>query len=161
DARMVLARSILLVMAAVIAVTWATAAVGQPPAAHRADGFPLIATAQEEPAKKPPGKKAPPEAGAEGKDQEKDAGKEEQKDKEKDKDEAKDKDKEKEKKPAWYSAHGQGTVVGQGNWKFRSPYIGLNSLLPILNYRTTETATLYLAARLWEGGVVVFNPEIA
>ncbi|HTK78094.1 MAG TPA: hypothetical protein VL371_22700, partial [Gemmataceae bacterium] len=62
---------------------------------------------------------------------------------------------------AWYSVHGQGTVVSQGNWKFRSPYIGPNSLLPILNYRTTETATLYLDARIWRGAEIVFNPEIA
>ena len=61
----------------------------------------------------------------------------------------------------WYSVYGQGTVVPQGNWKFRSPYAGLNSLPSILNYRTTETATLYLAARLWEGGEVIFDPEIS
>ena len=62
---------------------------------------------------------------------------------------------------AWYSIHGQGTVVSQGNWKFRSPYTGPNSLLSILNYWTTETATLYLDARLWRGADIVFNPEIA
>ncbi len=68
------------------------------------------------------------------------------------------------KEPAaepWYSVHGQGTVVSQGNWKFRSPYEGPNSFLPILNYRTTETATLFLDGRLWRGADVVFNPEIA
>jgi high affinity Mn2+ porin len=64
-------------------------------------------------------------------------------------------------KPAWYSVHGQATVVSQGNWKFRSPYEGPNSFLPILSYRTTATATLYLDARLWRGGEIVFNPEMA
>ncbi len=64
-------------------------------------------------------------------------------------------------KEAWYSVHGQGTVVGQGNWKFRSPYEGPNSLPSILNYRTTETATIFLDTRLWQGADLVFNPEIS
>jgi high affinity Mn2+ porin len=61
----------------------------------------------------------------------------------------------------WYSIHGQATYVGQGNEEFRSPYIGPLSLLPLLGYRSTGTMTLYLDARLWEGGEFVFNPEIA
>jgi high affinity Mn2+ porin len=64
-------------------------------------------------------------------------------------------------KEEWYSIHGQGTVVSQGNWKFRSPYEGQNSFLPLLNYRTTETSTLYLDTRLWQGAELVFNPEVA
>jgi high affinity Mn2+ porin len=64
-------------------------------------------------------------------------------------------------KEEWYSIHGQGTVVGQGNWKFTSPYQGANSFLPILNYRTTETATLNFDTRLWQGAELIFNPEIA
>ena len=79
-------------------------------------------------------------------------GKEENGDKEKDK--VKD-------EPSWYGAHMQGTIVGQGNWRFRSPYQGPNSLLPILNHRDTETATLFLAMNTWEGGTFVFNPEIS
>jgi high affinity Mn2+ porin len=89
-----------------------------------------------------------------------------------DQDEAKDKDakngddkekddKKKAEEPKWYSAHAQGTVVSQGNWKFHSPYEGPNSLLPILNYRTTHTGTLFLAARVWDGAELVFNPEIS
>jgi high affinity Mn2+ porin len=61
----------------------------------------------------------------------------------------------------WYSIHGQATVVSQGNWKFRSPYFGPNSLLSILNYRTTNTDTLYLDSRLWQGAEIVFNPEVS
>ncbi len=61
----------------------------------------------------------------------------------------------------WYSVHGQGTIISQGNWPFRSPYVGPNSLLPNLNYRTTETATLFLDARVWHGGEIIFNPEIS
>src|SRR5258708_31765493 len=52
-------------------------------------------------------------------------------------------------------------MVSQGTWKFHSPYQGPNSLLPILNQRTTDTATLNLDAKLWHGADVVFNPEIA
>ncbi len=86
--------------------------------------------------------------------------------KEKNGDEEKeDKKDEKEKAgdlwPDWLGAHSQGTVVSQGNWKFHSPYEGPNSLRPILNYRTTETATLYLDGKLWDGADVVFNPEIS
>jgi high affinity Mn2+ porin len=61
----------------------------------------------------------------------------------------------------WYSIHGQATVISQGNWKFRSPYFGPNSLLSILNYRTTNTDTLYLDSRLWHGAEIVFNPEVS
>src|SRR5437868_4621238 len=78
----------------------------------------------------------------------------------KDKDNGKDKDKS-EDKPAWYSVHGQTTVVSQGSWPFRSPYQGPLSFLPKQNYRTTMTGTLFLGAKLWDGGEVYFNPEIA
>jgi high affinity Mn2+ porin len=64
-------------------------------------------------------------------------------------------------RPAWYSIFGQATYVGQGNWKFRSPYEGPNSLLPILNYRSTETTTLFLDVRPWTGAEIVFNPDVA
>jgi high affinity Mn2+ porin len=64
-------------------------------------------------------------------------------------------------KDEWYSIHGQATVVSQGNWKFTSPYVGPNSLLPLLNYRTTNTDTLYLDARPWQGTEIVFNPEVS
>jgi high affinity Mn2+ porin len=64
-------------------------------------------------------------------------------------------------KDEWYSIHGQATVVSQGNWKFRSPYVGPNSLLPLLNYRTTNTDTLYLDTRLWQGAELAFNPEVS
>lgn len=82
------------------------------------------------------------------------------KDQEKEKDEGNEENKRKPREP-WYSIHGQGTIVGQGNWKFDSPYIGPNSLLPILNYRTTETATLFLDVKPWEGAEIVFDPEVA
>jgi high affinity Mn2+ porin len=73
----------------------------------------------------------------------------------------KGKDEEKEKPPPWYSAHGQTTVISQGNWVFHSPYSGQNSFQSLNSLRTTATTTLFLDARLWEGGEVIFNPEIA
>ena len=106
------------------------------------------------------GKESPKGKGENGDKKEKngDEGKE-------DKDKNGDKEKKDEKAgdlwPDWLSAHSQGTVVSQGNWKFHSPYEGANSLLPILNYRTTETATIYLDGKLWEGADLVFNPEVS
>jgi high affinity Mn2+ porin len=77
------------------------------------------------------------------------------------KDNGKEEEKKEDDKPAWYSVHGQTTVISQGNWQFHSPYQGTNSFLPVQNYRTTMTGTLYLGVKVWEGGEVYFNPEIA
>lgn len=72
------------------------------------------------------------------------------------------KDKEKpDDKPSNYSVHGQATVIYQGNGWFRSPYAGTNSFLNNTNTRTSETTTLFLGKKLWEGGEVYFNPEVA
>ena len=78
-----------------------------------------------------------------------------------DKKDGKDDKKEKDDESKWWTIHGQATTVMQGNWKFNSPYVGPNSLLPILNYRTTQTATLYLGARICPGGELIFNPEVS
>ncbi len=72
-----------------------------------------------------------------------------------------EKKKEEEKRPTWYSIHAQATVVSQGHGPFHSPYQGENSLRPEKELATTATTTLYLAARLWQGGDVIFNPEVA
>src|SRR5262249_18822547 len=74
--------------------------------------------------------------------------------------EPKGEEKEKEKEE-WYSIHAQATGIGQGNWPFPSPYMGPNSLVPDLNYRTTATSTLYLDSRLWRGAELIFNPELS
>jgi high affinity Mn2+ porin len=61
-----------------------------------------------------------------------------------------------------YSIHAQGTVILQGLAPFRSPYQGSNSLPSAYELRTTETATLFFAAKLpWEGGLIVINPEVS
>ncbi len=73
-----------------------------------------------------------------------------------------DKDKGKEEdKPTWYSIHAQATFVTQGNWQFTSPYQGPHSFLSRQAYDTTVTGTVFLGARLWNGGEIYFNPEIA
>jgi high affinity Mn2+ porin len=64
-------------------------------------------------------------------------------------------------KHIWYSVHEQGTVVTQIHDQFHSPYIGPRSLLPREPAATSETATLYLDAKLWRGADIVFDPEIA
>jgi high affinity Mn2+ porin len=71
------------------------------------------------------------------------------------------KDKDKEPDISWYSAHAQFTGVTQDHDIFRAPYTGTNSLKPNEPMATSITATLFLDARLWEGGELVFNPEIA
>ena len=69
-------------------------------------------------------------------------------------------DEDKSKGPPWYSAHGQATVISQGYFPFRSPYMGQNSFVSAYEMRTTETATLFFAAKLpWEGGMLIINPE--
>lgn len=63
--------------------------------------------------------------------------------------------------PTWFSAHGQGTVVDAVHDHFHSPYTGPLSLLRTEPHAVSETATFYFAARLWQGGDFVFNPEVA
>src|SRR5207249_3537472 len=65
------------------------------------------------------------------------------------------------KREPWYSIHEQGTIVTQAHDRFRSPYVGPNSLQPNEHSATTETATLFVDARIWPGGEIVFNPEIS
>lgn len=67
----------------------------------------------------------------------------------------------KKDEPAWWSAHGQATVVSQGNWKFRSPYQSSLSFMSLQDMATSETTTLFLAARIWDGGEIIFNPELS
>jgi high affinity Mn2+ porin len=64
-------------------------------------------------------------------------------------------------KAPWYSVHAQSTIVGQGYWPFISPYTGPNSLPSATQMRLTTTATLYFAAKLWQGASLIINPEVA
>ena len=87
--------------------------------------------------------------------------KEDKQDKDKEDKDKKDKDKEEDKGPKWFNIHGQGTIIDQGNWAFHSPYQGPLSFRSGQFNATSETATLYVDTKLWEGADFVFNPEVA
>jgi high affinity Mn2+ porin len=61
---------------------------------------------------------------------------------------------------AW-SIHGQTTAIVQGYGRFRSPYQGQFSLPGKGETRETWTTTMFIGRRLWDGGEVYFNPELA
>jgi high affinity Mn2+ porin len=62
--------------------------------------------------------------------------------------------------PEQWSIHGQFTNVTQWHPSFNAPYSGANSLSPASKQANTNDATLYLGARLWQGGEFYINPEI-
>ncbi len=59
-----------------------------------------------------------------------------------------------------WEIHGQTTFLPQGYPSFHAPYSGQNSLTPASQLQDTWSNSLYLNARLWEGGEVYFNPEL-
>jgi high affinity Mn2+ porin len=59
-----------------------------------------------------------------------------------------------------WEIHGQSTFLPQGYPAFRAPYSGPNSLTPASQLQQTWSNSLYLNARLWEGGEVYYNPEL-
>jgi high affinity Mn2+ porin len=59
-----------------------------------------------------------------------------------------------------WEIHGQTTYLGQGYPSFRAPYTGTNSLTPAPQAQATWSNSLYLNARLWEGGELYYNPEL-
>lgn len=60
-----------------------------------------------------------------------------------------------------FSFHFQQTVITQYKPAFNAPYSGQNSLSPDEETQTSITSTLFGAARLWPGAIVVFNPELS
>lgn len=60
-----------------------------------------------------------------------------------------------------WNIHGQTTFIQQGYPRFRAPYDGPNSLPSRGQDRETWTTTAFLGFRLWEGGELYFNPELA
>jgi high affinity Mn2+ porin len=60
-----------------------------------------------------------------------------------------------------WSLHGQSTFIAQGYPSFRSPYQGTNSLSGQTQIRETTTATAFVGRKLWDGGEIYFNPELA
>jgi high affinity Mn2+ porin len=59
-----------------------------------------------------------------------------------------------------WEIHGQTTYLPQGYPRFRALYSGTNSLTPAPQAQATWSNSLYLNARLWEGGEVYYNPEL-
>ncbi len=59
-----------------------------------------------------------------------------------------------------WEIHGQTTYLSQGYPGFHAPYSGTNSLTPGRQSQATWSNSLYLNARLWDGGEVYFNPEL-
>jgi high affinity Mn2+ porin len=64
-------------------------------------------------------------------------------------------------KDSGWSYHFQFTGILQGHTSFRSPYSGLNSLLPTSEKAFSVTSTLFLGRKLWKGASAYFNPEMA
>jgi high affinity Mn2+ porin len=59
-----------------------------------------------------------------------------------------------------WEIHGQTTYLAQGYPAFRALYTGPNSLTPAPQAQATWSNSLFLNARLWEGGEVYYNPEL-
>jgi high affinity Mn2+ porin len=59
-----------------------------------------------------------------------------------------------------WEIHGQSTYLPQGYPAFRALYTGPNSLTPAPQAQATWSNSLFLNARLWEGGEVYYNPEL-
>ncbi|MHB9119520.1 MAG: carbohydrate porin [Burkholderiales bacterium] len=59
------------------------------------------------------------------------------------------------------SVHLQATVVNQSHGGFSARYSGQNSLADERESHYSVTSTLFLGARLWQGGELYWNPEVA
>ena len=59
-----------------------------------------------------------------------------------------------------WEIHGQSTYLPQGYPSFPAPYSGTNSLSPSTQAKATWSNSLFLNARLWDGGEVYYNPEL-
>jgi high affinity Mn2+ porin len=60
-----------------------------------------------------------------------------------------------------WSLHFQATVAAQAHPSFTAAYSGKNSLQPRSESATSVVMDLFAGARLWEGGEVHFQPELA
>ncbi len=60
-----------------------------------------------------------------------------------------------------WNVHAQTTFLPQGYPSFRSPYAGPNSLTGGSQLQATWTSTAFLGMRLWQGGEIYFDPELA
>jgi len=53
------------------------------------------------------------------------------------------------------------TVIQQGHAPFRAEYSGRNSLSTASESVLSITSTMFVGARLWRGGEIYFDPELA
>jgi len=60
-----------------------------------------------------------------------------------------------------FSIHAQATVIDQYKPGFSARYSGTNSLQTKSESQTSITSSLYIGAKLWKGGSIFINPEIA
>ena len=60
-----------------------------------------------------------------------------------------------------WSFHFQATTIDQVHPDFNSPYQGSNSLQAHENDKISVTSTVYIGWRMWNGGELYINPEIA
>jgi high affinity Mn2+ porin len=60
-----------------------------------------------------------------------------------------------------WSFHFQATTIDQVHPDFHSPYQGVNSLQGHENDKISVTSTIYIGWRIWNGGELYINPEIA
>ena len=60
-----------------------------------------------------------------------------------------------------FSFHFQNTIITQYKPAFKAAYTGSNSLIPQEETQTSITATIFAGAKLWKGGSVFINPELA
>ena len=60
-----------------------------------------------------------------------------------------------------WSLHFQQTVIDQWHNDLATPYTGSYSLQDREKAKLSLTTTLFIARRLWRGGTLVFNPEVA
>src|SRR5665213_1987638 len=60
-----------------------------------------------------------------------------------------------------FSFHFQNTIITQYKPAFKAAYSGSNSLIPQKETQTSITATIFAGAKLWKGGSVFINPELA
>jgi len=61
--------------------------------------------------------------------------------------------------PDW-EIHAQSTYILQGYPRFRSPYVGANSLAPWPQTKSTWTTGAFVGVKVWEGGEIHVNPEL-
>ncbi len=59
-----------------------------------------------------------------------------------------------------FAIHAQSTFVAQGNFAFRAPYEGINSLDGGGDLRQTWDVTIYAGMKPWAGGEIWANPEV-